>query len=240
MANTTLMPLDPALSPQRVARVLTISANLLPDEVVAARRARRSRGWVVIALILVIALLGAWYLWAGRQVSAADDDLSQVTQQATTLQKSQAKYQDVVDVQTQATTISKELKALLANDLEWAGLLDTLRSTGTQTGVTVLGMNGAIKDATVTGTTADSLPSATKSATIGTVIITGTAPDKPSIAKYVDALTKLTSVANPYLTTATTSESADNKSWQFSITVDITSTTLCGRFTTKCPPPGGK
>ena len=27
---TTLMPLDPALSPQRISRVLTISANLLP------------------------------------------------------------------------------------------------------------------------------------------------------------------------------------------------------------------
>jgi len=31
MAQTTLMPLDPALSPQQVNRVLAITADLLPE-----------------------------------------------------------------------------------------------------------------------------------------------------------------------------------------------------------------
>jgi type IV pilus assembly protein PilN len=237
--STTLMPLDPALSPQRMVRVLTISANLLPDEVVAARRARRSRGWVLIAVILVVALLAAWYVWAGRRVSATDDDLSRVTQQATTLQKSQAKYQDVVNAQTEAATIAKKLKALLADDLRWARLLDTLRSTGAATGVTVMGVNAALNDPAAAGTVADSLPGTTKS-TAGTIVITAGAPDKPSIAKYVDALSRLTSVANPYLTTATKAGSPGGQAWQFSVTVDISSTTLCGRFTTKCKASGGK
>jgi type IV pilus assembly protein PilN len=237
--TTALMPLDPALSPQRMVRVLTISANLLPDEIVAARRARRSRGWVVIAVMLVVVLLSAWYLWAGRKVNIADDDLSQVTQQATTVQKSQARYQEVVDVQVQATTITKELKALLANDLRWAALLDTLRSTATTSGVTVQGINATINQA-ASATVTDSLPGTTKSAPIGTATLTGGAPDKPSIAKYVDALSKLTAVANPYLTTATKVDTPGNKGWQFSVTVDITSSTLCGRFTKKCPTPGGK
>jgi hypothetical protein len=239
MATTTLMPLDPALSPQRVSRVLTISADLLPDEVVAGRRARRSRGWVVVALIVVIALLAGWYVWAGRQVIDANDDLSLVTRQATDQQKRQTKYREVVDVQNQATSITKELKALLANDLQWANLLNTLRSTGSKSGVAVLGINAALAQPAGNSTTTGSLPSATKDAKVGTVTITGGAPDKPSIAKYVDALSHLNSVANPYLTTATKSDSAGDQAWQFSVTVDITSATLCGRFTTKCANSGG-
>jgi hypothetical protein len=239
MATTTLMPLDPAFSPQRVSRILTISADLLPEELVAGRRARRSRGWVVVALVVVVALLAGWYVWADRAVRDADQDLGQVTQQATTLQKSQSRYQAVVDVQNQATTITKELKALLANDLQWAAMLDTLRSTGTRTGVTVQGVNAVLNQATGNATGTETLPSTTKAATVGTVTITGAAPDKPSIARYVDALGRLSSVANPYLTTATKTDFPGDRAWQFSITVDITSTTLCGRFTTKCPTSGG-
>jgi hypothetical protein len=239
MATTTLMPLDPALSPRRVSRVLTISADLLPDEIVAGRRARRSRGWVVVALVVVLALLAGWYVWAGRQVIDADDDLSRVTRQATDLQKRQTKYREVVDVQNQATTITKELKALLASDLQWANLLDTLRSTGSKSGVSVLGVNAALDQATGNSNATESLPSTTKNAKVGMVTITGGAPDKPSIAKYVDALSHLTSVANPYLTTATKSDTPGDQAWQFSVTVDITSATLCGRFTTKCANSGG-
>jgi hypothetical protein len=240
MATTTLMPLDPALSPQRVARVLTISADLLPEEIVAGRRARRSRGWVVLALVVVVALLAGWYVWAGREVSAANDDLSRVTRQATDLQKRQTKYREVVDVQNQATTITKELKALLATDLQWANLLDTLRSTGAKSGVSVLGVNAALDEKAGNSGATASLPSSTKSAKVGIVTITGSAPDKPSIAKYVDALSHLTPVANPYLTTATKSDTPGEQAWQFNVTVDITSATLCGRFTTKCANSGGK
>jgi hypothetical protein len=238
MASTTLMPLDPALNPQRVVRVLNISADLLPEEIVAARRARRSRAWVVVALPVIVAMLGGWYVYADRAVHSANDDLSAVTGQATTLQKSQTRYQQVVDVQNETTTISQELKALLANDVPWANVFDTLRSTGSASGVQVRGINAILTKAT--GATAiQTLPSTSGAATIGTVTITGSAPDKPSVAKYVDALGKLTEVANPYLTNAAKSDSNGAKAWQFSITVDITSTTLCGRFTTKCTS-GGK
>ena len=240
MATTTLMPLDPALSPQRVARVLTISADLLPEEIVAGRRARRSRGWVVLAVIVVVALLAGWYLWAGRQVSIADDDLSRVTRQATDLQKRQTRYKEVVDVQNQTTTITKELKALLANDLRWANLLDTLRSTGSTSGVSVLSVNAALDEKAGNSDATTSLPSTTKSAKVGTVTITGGAPDKPSIAKYVDALSHLAPVANPYLTTATKTDTPGDQAWQFTVKIDITSAELCGRFTNKCATSGGK
>jgi hypothetical protein len=236
MATTTLMPLDPATSPQRVVRVLTISANLLPDEIVAGRRARQARGLVLVALLVVVALLAGWFLYANHQVSLADNDLNDVTSQVTTLQHSQGKYQDVVDTQTETATISKQLKSLLGNDLPWSTLLSTLRSTGTASGVTVLGVIGTLDAANAGGTTTGTLPSASGVTSIGTITLTGSGPDKPSIAKYVDNLGKLTMVANPYLTTATQAEA----NVTFSITLNITSKALCGRYGTKCKSTGGK
>jgi hypothetical protein len=235
MATTTLMPLDPALSPERVVRVLNIAANLLPDEIVAGRRARRARAVVLVALLVVVALLGGWFLYANHRVGLADDDLNGVTTEATMLQQSQTRYQDVVDVQTQTQTIAKQLTTLLGNDLPWATLLNTVRDTGTSSGVTVQGLVGSLNAAAGSPATA-MLPNASGVTTIGTITITGTGPDKPSIAQYVDALGQLRTVASPYLTTASQSSGG----FTFSISVDITSQARCGRFTTKCKATGGK
>jgi hypothetical protein len=230
MASTTLMPIDPALSPQRVSRVLTISADLLPDEIVAGRRARRTRAWVLVVLMLVLAGLGGWYALAERDLRAAGDELTAVTDEAADLQRRQNDFAPVVNVQAETTTITKQLGTLLANDLPWATLTDTLRRTGSESGVTVGGMSGTLDDAEAGASGAVSLPSTSGTTTIGTVTVTGTAPDKPSVAKYVDALSGLTIVANPYLTSV--AETDDDV--QFSLTVDITANALCGRFTTAC------
>ena len=236
---TTLMPLDPALSPQRVLRVLPISANLLPAEVVAARRARRARRALLVALILATALLASWYVYASRQVQVATNDLDAVTSQATDLQRSQSRYAEVVGIENQTDTIAKQLNTLLTDDLPWDALLTNLRDTGTAAGVSVQGVNGSlIKTTAATAATAASatLPTANGVTRIGTLIVTGSAPDKPSIAKYVESLGKLATVANPYLTNA-----ADNNgSISFSITLDITARARCGQFTTACATPGGK
>ena len=236
MASTTLMPLDPALSPQRVSRVLTISADLLPDEIVAGRRARRTRAWVLVVLVLVLVGMGGWYALAEQELRDASDELAAVTDDAAALQRRQNDFAPVVNVQAETTTITKQLGTLLANDLPWATLTDTLRDTGTNAGVTVSGMSGALNDAEKGATGTVSLPSTSDSATIGTVTVTGNAPDKPSVARYVDSLSGMTIVANPYLTSVA---EADSKV-QFSLTVDITAGALCGRFTTTACKTGGK
>ena len=237
MATTTLMPLDPALSPQRVSRLLTISASLLPEEIVAGRRARSARAVVLVALLVVVALLGGWYAYASHQVRLASDELAGTTTEARTMQKSQTRYAEVVGVQNNTTMISKQLSALLGNDLPWATLLKNLRDTGNESGVSVLSVTGTLKTGAPGAQTNanETLPSRSKARTIGTLTITGTAPDKPSIAGYVDALGHLPILANPYLTNAAQS----TNDVTFSVNVDITDKALCGRFTAKCTTSGG-
>jgi hypothetical protein len=237
MATTTLMPLDPALSPQRVSRLLTISASLLPEEIVAGRRARLARTVVLVALLVVVALLAGWYAYASQQVRLANHELAGITTETRVLQKSQTQYGEVVGVQNNTAMISKQLRTLLADDLPWATMLKRLRDIGSESGVSVRGVVGTLGSGTAgaRATATDTLPSGSDAHTIGRLTITGTAPDKPSVAGYVDALGHLPALANPYLTNA----SQSTNDVMFSVNVDITDKALCGRFTAKCTTGGG-
>jgi len=231
---TTLMPLDPAVSPQRVSRVLTISASLLPEEVVAARRARRTRGWVIVVVLLVTCLLGAWFVQVQRDTEAADEQLTEASAEVADLQRAQRQYAEVVDVKHDTTVLSEQLKKVMAKDLDWAALLDRLRNTGETAGVTVTGIDGTLNAADSTSVTG-TLPSTNTSTAIGSLTVVGTGPDKRAVATYVDALVKQSVLANPYVTNVTTSD--DEVTW--TLKVDITQAALCGRFGDKCAT-GGK
>ena len=70
------------------------------------------------------------------------------------------------------------------------------------------------------------LPSATTEKKVGTLTVTGTGTSKAVIAAYVDALAKLSRVANPLLGEVTLQETG----WQYSIRLDITKSALGGRY----------
>jgi hypothetical protein len=240
---TTLMPLDPATSPQRAARVLPIAAHLLPDEVIAARRGRKVRGRVIVILVVFAVLVGSWYALAALNATTAQNDLDDVTAEAQALQRSQGKYAEVIKVQADTTTITGQLSTLLAEDLRWSTLLGTLRSTGASSAIEITAVSGALSSSTAGGgaTPTDRLPTSSKQPIVGTLTVTGQAPDKISVARYVDALAKVKVLTNPYLTSAAEVE----KKVQFSLQIDITADALGGRFAPKTTAsatttPGGK
>ncbi len=237
MATTALMPLDPATSPQQIARVLNIRANLLPAEIMAGRNARRMRLIVIGAVALVAVLLGVWYAHAVSEKSAADRELDDVSAQVTAIRVSQNKYNSVVALKTQNETITKQLASLMAKDLSWATLTDTIRDTGTTAGVKVSGITGSLTD----GGGSNTLPSAASTgATVMLLQITGTGPDKKTVAKYVEQLGELPNVTNPYLSSATQNDTSatGSSTVTFSLSAAVTSSALCGRFTTACKKEG--
>src|SRR3712207_473325 len=127
---TTLMPVDPAVSAQRVNRVLTISASLLPEEIIAGRRARRIRTWVILMVVIVAALCGAWIVSANRDKQAADEELNVATGEVADLQRDQNKYSSVVQLRNETDLLKTQLKTTMANDLDWAEMMSMLRTTG--------------------------------------------------------------------------------------------------------------
>jgi hypothetical protein len=224
MAQTTgLLPIDPAMSPQYVNRVLPIRANLLPSEITSDRNARRTRYGLLGAMLLVIVLIGAWFVYAVRSVSDAENHRDSVAGQVRDAQHRKASHQDLTSIVDQRTELTGTLGSLLADDLSWATLMDRVR------GVSPKGLSAS----SIMGTLADDK---TGGGPMGMLTVTGNAPDKRTVANYVDALTKVKGVANPFLTSA--SDSSDG-GVTFTITAEITTDALCGQFTKSCTT-GGK
>lgn len=225
-STTSLMPIDPALSAQQVTRIPPIRANLLPSEITSGRNARHTRFVLVGAVILVVVLLGLWYLYAVNQKSAADEDLAVATEQVQLVQKRKNDYNKLTTMIAQEEAIAAKLAALLASDLPWATTLDKVRSTGVAANVTISEMTGSLLSAD---------QAATSGNTVGTLALSGSAPDKKTIANFVDDLATLKGIANPYLTVANEEDTGVN----FTLTAEITSDARCGRYTTPCKT-GGK
>jgi hypothetical protein len=236
---TTLMPLDPETSPQRAVRILPIAAHLLPDEVIAGRRAKKVRGWVIVVLCVVAVLLGSWYAVVVLQARNAQDDLRGVAVEEQVLKRRQTEFSEVTNVRKETSTIEAQLATLMAEDMRWSAALNTLRSTGTQSAIELTTVTGALTSSQAGGVPIERLPTTKAPKVIGTMTVTGKAPDKNSVARYLDALGKADTFANVYLTSAADpsgSEASDGV--QFILSIDITAAALGGRFTpTTAPTP---
>jgi hypothetical protein len=235
--TTTLIPVDPAISLQRSTRILTISASLLPEEIVAARQARRTRAWVIAVVTVVACLCGAWFAHAVQQKRAADTELTTAMTAVTDLQRDQRGFAETVKVRNDTAALTVQLKTVMANDLDWAVLLETLRSAGTPSRIEIIGANGMLADAGGAAAAPSAvLPSADAVTSIGSLVVTGSGPDKKAVAAYADALGKESALTNPYVTSVA---SAEEGGVTFSLKVDMTPAALCGRFTVECKSSGG-
>jgi Tfp pilus assembly protein PilN len=236
--STTLIPLDPATNPMQSARMLSIAANLLPEEVIAGRRAKQSRTYVIIALVLVAALCAGWFAYEAHEKRVAEDELNAANDTVTSLQRDQKGFAETLQVKADTTVRTEQLNTVMANDLDWAAMLDTLRASGTPSKVTVDGVNGTMDSPDNTTSTTAVLPGSATGTTVGELVINGWAPDKKAVAAYADALAKQTVLTNPYVTTVAKNEERGGVT--FSLKAEITSASLCGRFTTACKSTGGK
>jgi Tfp pilus assembly protein PilN len=226
---TALMPIDPAVSPQQISRILPIRVNLLPTEITAHRNSRRVRIGLIGTVVLVVALVAVWFVYALGQKSEADDNLAAVTRQVQAVQQRKNSHQEITSVVDRQTTISGQLQELLARDLPWSTMFDTVRATATRNQVTADAITGSLL--------ADAAGGAARTevdGVVGGLTIAGSGPDKKTVANFVDALGKLPGVTNAYLTAATQTD----KGVSYSVTASISSDALCGRFTTPCKTQG--
>ncbi|GID26730.1 hypothetical protein C8E87_2152 [Paractinoplanes brasiliensis] len=254
MTQTSLLPVDPAVSPAQANRILTIRANLLPEEITAGRSARRTRGGLIVAVVLVLAVLGGWYYYAVQQLDTANDNLDTASGQVLRAQQAKRGFAGVTGIINDRDALTADLKALMANDLPWATTTDKLRANAAAAGVTIEEISGTVlmDQAATTTTPADSASGTAASGAasagaasagtasaaarpVGNVTLAGTAPDKPQIALFIDKLADLDGFADPYLTNL----SLNDGKYDYAISVKVTSAALCGRFTKPCPATGG-
>ncbi|HVQ89814.1 MAG TPA: hypothetical protein VMU51_02150 [Mycobacteriales bacterium] len=227
-ATLTVAPPDAAVVAARMLRIPMIAADLLPLEVVESRRDRRVRGVVLVALASFVAVLVAWYALSAYQTSQARAALATAQQSGDAMLRQQRVYSEVVKVQAESAVITVQLASLLANDLQWSRLLDKVVASR-PVGVTLTGVTGALTPTVqAAGSAAIVLPDTTGERQVGTLTISGSAPDTVTVAAYVDALGKVKGLGNPLLG-GVTSQSG-KLTLQFTVQLDITSGALGGRY----------
>jgi Tfp pilus assembly protein PilN len=243
MSTATVVPAGGHAVDERSLRIPNVQADLLPIEIVEARRTRKIRRLVITFVAAVALVLAAWYGLTVMQTSSATDDLNQAEDSVQTLTRQQRNFTELVAVQSDSEAIKKQLATLMATDLQWSKLLATLQAAAPK-GITITGVTCSITDKTGTKTSGQAAPQLPGAVTdsVGTITLTGNGTNKTVIAAYVDALSRVTTVANPLL--GDVSQTGD--AYAFSVRLDITKPALGGRFTSagpsaaKSPGTGGK
>lgn len=210
-------------------RAVSVRAWLLPDEIISARQVKALRKQVLIGLVVVVVLLIGWFGLSKWQTSSANSNLHRAHEQGVSLQDQQSRYAPLVEAQTQITSIKSQLQTLMTGDLSWKTMLTTLQSKAPR-GVAFDSVNGIVTagGAAVPGSTpaGSTVLNMTGKPTVGQLTITGTAPDKRSVAAFSDALATVPGLTAPLISNVTVAE----KTVKFSVSVVITSDALGGRY----------
>jgi Tfp pilus assembly protein PilN len=234
MMATTMTP--PTATPKPAGgdlRFVSIRADLLPDEIVSARQAEVVRKQVLVALGVVVVLLIGWYGLSKWQTSSANGDLHRARSAGVALQTEQNQFAPLVQAQSDISSIQTQLRTLMTGDLSWKTMLTTLAGKA-PAGVAIDSVNGTVTTGAAAGSAgADTTAVLNQSGNpaVGTMTLSGTAPDKRTVAGYADSLATVPGLAAPFVS----SVAADGKGVKFTITAVITSAALGGRYATPSP-----
>jgi Tfp pilus assembly protein PilN len=216
-------------------RALTrVVANLLPDEVVDARRVRHIRRRVLLALLVLVLVVAGGDVYARVQTAKAQTDLTTIQQQTVGLRARESSFAHLSTVQGETAAITDQLHKLMTGDLAWSALLRTLNAQAPP-GVAVTNVSGSMV-AGGTGTRNTSQSGTASGGTgvldgsgqspAGTLTVTGTATDERVIASYLDALGRVKGLTVPFLTNL----GAQDGHLSFTANLVITTMALGGRW----------
>jgi Tfp pilus assembly protein PilN len=247
---TTLAPPPPAAAspspspvprPRPVEPVLrfpAIRADLLPDEVIASRRLAGLKKRLGLGLVALLGLLVLAYGFSWWQTSNARGNLSDAQHATTRLQAQQQTFAPLLKTQQDAAAIETALHQLMVGDVQWTQMLTVLGKAAPH-GVTVdsvqATMTAGAAAATNPGQPGIGVLNQTGDQSVGTLAITGTAPDQKSVAAFVDSLAKVKGLAAPFPASV---GSQGKGAMQYSVNVLITTQALDGRYATTTS--GGK
>ena len=204
-----------------------IVANLIPPELLQARRVRALRKLVAVLLFLLLLLAGAGGGYAMYRSHQAAQALSVEQNRTSQLLADQNRYRDVTQIQGNVEQVRTQLAKLMGLDVDTAGLIDSL--------VKQLPAGGALNQLalSITAPTPNAANNIGASALdtsgqphIGTITISGEVLKVSDVALFVDRLSGLKGVVDPYPSTSTVNDTGA----QFTVQLSINDSLLSNRY----------
>lgn len=195
-----------------------IVIDLMPPEIVQQRRIAAVRRQIVIGLAVLLVLILLGFGFAFMKKRSASNDLSRAQDQTTQLQAELHTYADVISIQGTVKSIQSQVANLMKTDVDLPQLVKDV------TGALPPGM--AITQMTITvnqtasaqgGGTGSNLDTSGHQH-IGVVTLTGTGRNLTDLSSYIDQLTKVKGVLQPYPTQ--NAASSNGTQWGLQLTLD--------------------
>ncbi|SDJ05424.1 hypothetical protein SAMN05444157_1491 [Frankineae bacterium MT45] len=209
--------------------LISVYADLLPQEIVEGRKEKlsRTRGIAAMGIALALVLVGDGV--ARWHTSNAQSELNAAVSAGNAQMAKTHTYSELVNAQAGSAQISSELKSLFATDLQWEKLLSQVRATA-PAGLTISSIDAGLNNSK----TAGAAPlSATAANTVGLVTLTGLANDPSLVATMLDTLAQVPGVVAP----TPTSLNQSTGGYSFSATFNLSPSALNGKYVQASPTP---
>ena len=204
-----------------------IVANLIPPELLQARRAQALRKLVTAGLCLLLLLAGVGGGYAKLRSHDAAESLAAEQSRTSQLIADQNRYSAVTRIQGDVAQVKTQLAVLMSMDVDSAGLVNSLLSQ-LPPGASISQMSVTIAAPTLTATNntgASALDTSTQPH-IGTIAMSGEARNVTDVALLVSRLSAVKGVVDPYPTTNTVNDTGT----QFTIQLAVNNSLLSHRY----------
>jgi Tfp pilus assembly protein PilN len=204
--------------------------NLLPPEIMQARRLRRLKAGLAGGLVVVVAAVGGAYVTQVNAKNAAQDDLTQAQARGAALQAEQAKYADVPRTMAAIDQAESMRQTAMANDIEWYRTLTNFSVTlPSDVWLTTLNLQVGTPGAAA-GQAAGATP---LTGGVGVVTAAGSAMDHPDVATWLDVLGRQPGLSDAYFSSSKQKEVGSKTIVDFSSTATVTDEALSHRYDRK-------
>lgn len=214
------------------------SVNLMPPEIAEAQRFRRfqlAMGAVVIGAVAVVGLL---YVGARHSVTDAQNRVDVAQAQQASLNRQVSQLQFVATAYKQVSDAKSLLSEAMGSEIRWSYYLEDLSlRIPDQVWLTNMAItSGATGSPTATAPTAAGGTAATPAVIappdqVATITFTGVALSHDDVAHWLTAIAAEKGWSDPYVTSISESKIGPTTVYDWSGTVDVTSSALSNRYT---------
>jgi hypothetical protein len=223
--------------------------DLLPRQLVKQRLVRRQRTAIGAAFLVLLALLGVWYVLESRQLTRAQDQADQEQAVATGLRARRAQLQPLADLEAQTAAadqlkasvyrreirfsgVMRDISAIVPDDVwltSMAVAFNTTGSASTTGGAGATTPAGGAAAASTAGSPGAGSP-------VASITFAGAGLEHVDVGGFLRALARGPEKGgqqvylNPYFTTSQKGDKGGQTTVTFSATVDLSSAAYSGRF----------
>lgn len=178
--------------------------NLLPPELKQRQQVRRLTSVIVVAGVIVLALIGAFYFLQTQRLSEVEDDIAAQEQANAALQAQIAELSQFADLQAELAAKQQLVQALFLNEVSWSSvLLDISRVIPDASYLTSMtGQVSAPTGSPVAGAPVTPTPGTPETTLIGAMTFQGVAGETQTISAWLTRLEQVRGWVNPWVTSA--------------------------------------